>query len=308
MAVGEMTQGVAWFVKYNGTTVGPFSYQVLQSMWDRSRIDSSAVISRDRRTWQPIATLGGPFAQQVASAQVELVPSEQHQPPMAGAGQCFVRIGGVVCGPISLAELQAKVSSGFVEANCPVWLAGGANWIPAALVPGLIFPRPRDQVYTWARRYAPAIAGISFGILVLLAVPTWYVFSMMGAREQEAADLRASRRAALEQQKEEIEVRLARAERETQSIRDEAFRLNELRGQTSLQLESVRQQWTLMLVEKIRDNRVQDRMNELERALETLDVQIASMKYEESLHQAELQDLQEEENRILRDIHFELSR
>ena len=62
-------------------------------------------------------------------------PAPAGPPPLPGAAQWFVGVGGVQQGPYDKAALSGLIGAGTLTRETLVWKDGMAGWLPAAQVP-----------------------------------------------------------------------------------------------------------------------------------------------------------------------------
>ena len=81
--------------------------------------------------------LAGQMAGTMAGAAAPAAAPVAAPPPLPGAQTFHVEMGGQPSGPFTVAQIQAGVANGQVQATSLVWAAGMAGWVPASTVPAL---------------------------------------------------------------------------------------------------------------------------------------------------------------------------
>jgi hypothetical protein len=174
------TNSSSYYVRIDRHVRGPFSREVLSSMFDRGRITSETLVSKDRNSWCSLCELGDDFAGGDAATS---------QPGSgdfaAGSNQYFCTIDGITQGPLHIDELQRLVASSRLEPNDQVWEEGRPEWTAARNIPGLAFPSQPEQARSWIKSQPALFASLALILLLLFGLPTYYVLASAAARQAE---------------------------------------------------------------------------------------------------------------------------
>jgi hypothetical protein len=207
------TDSVSFFVRIDRHVRGPFSREVLASMFDRGRITSDTAISSDRNSWFELRDLGEPFANGNAPLADTSATPDYSQ---SNADQFFCTINGETHGPLSLDVLQRLVGSGQLEPNDQVWQQGQPDWKAAQNVSGLKFVSQPEQARSWIRAHPALFASVAFILIALLTLPTYYVLASAAARKAERLAKEQQRKETEQREREETDLKekIAREERQ----------------------------------------------------------------------------------------------
>jgi hypothetical protein len=131
--------------------------------------------------------------------------------------------------------------TGLTGATDPVWMQGNQHWLPAARMPGLVFPVQRISISAWLKRNRIVLASVVFAVMALIVAPTWYVLALNANR---MGKLREQQEA--EAQREQLVSSKAiaaqdRQQRERIKRDDDRLRYTELLQKYELELEGVRE-------------------------------------------------------------------
>lgn len=314
------------FVRQGNKIRGPFSMAVLVSMKARGRLDATMQISCDRVNWVAARTLPELFGEtdgcgsqlDGTSPVLEMPPTipALHAVPSDGAGdpslKCFYSIDGIVHGPVPLAALRQRAASGQLAPTDYVWIEGSPDWVPAISVPALCVPTHRQRTASLFRSNAVLLSCIGCIALLIVGLPTWYVFASSRQRQNEVEAQAKADKELHERNETRKKEEIARLERERDRLFAHERSLISERNQTQMQLETIRLSYTQLSVEKLRDEKVEARMDELTLQLAKQDRALADLREAQGRTQDELErqtdelerqtELQEEGNRTLKDI------
>ena len=206
----------AYFVRVDQRIRGPFSHEVLCSMFARGRISSDTQVSADRQNWHPLGNLGGPFVS--AEGTIAEPPTVESPPDNFGAGVVyFCSIDGETIGPIHVPDLQKLADSGQLGPKDMVWKQGEPDWGPAHQVAGLSFASTQEQAQSWFKSHPALVVSLTLLILGLFILPTFFVLASASAQRSQQAIQEQQRREKEERDRKE-------ALRQEQIAREKAVR------------------------------------------------------------------------------------
>ncbi len=152
-----------FYIRHGGRTQGPYSIEKLHELARRGRFSRADQVSSDRLTWQRASELAELFPE-ASSSKVRIPrsapvgarsgpdssPEVKHrqqsqeneassyslQEPSAQVSNAlwYYTIDDVDHEPISLDELQARVSQGHLKPNDQIWTEGMSDWMAASQV------------------------------------------------------------------------------------------------------------------------------------------------------------------------------
>jgi hypothetical protein len=285
-----------WFVRQGAKIRGPFSLAVLASMRERGRIDPATQISADRLHWVAARTVSELFGESDGSAancaqQPDAIVRDVEMPPSLAAShaigcaaaldpslKCFYSIDGIVHGPVPFTALRQRAASRQLAPTDYVWIEGTPDWLPALSVAELSVPTHQQRTASFLRSNAVMVSCIVGMALLVLGLPTWYVFASSRQKQKEMA-AQAQAEKDLQQRKEADQKKeISRLEGERDRLFAQERSLLSDRSHARMQLEMLR-------VEKTRDERIEARMDELGLQLAKLDRDIADVRSAQSRNQ-----------------------
>lgn len=142
----------AYFVRFRGRTVGPYSLTQAQQMARKGQLSRSSEVSSDGQSWTPAGSFPEIFERAATLAEAHgkaftLTPAADlasggeadlpavDAPKAPNRNEWFYASGDEQKGPTSGANILAMLKAGTLSANDRVWREGLDNWVSASDVP-----------------------------------------------------------------------------------------------------------------------------------------------------------------------------
>ncbi len=137
--MADTDSNLSYFIRVRGKVFGPYDVAQLKSLRARSQFSRANEVSIDRQTWESASTiwdrLGGPASSgairtigndaNVAPRQIGSGPPSRGMPAIWHFAK-----GGEQCGPVTLTDLQRRLSGNELTLDDVVWREGLADWLP----------------------------------------------------------------------------------------------------------------------------------------------------------------------------------